>query len=143
MSSWYKKEQLKGPRRFFFSFSTRKELYEWTMALNFLRVKAIHDDFTLKFGTIHLPLKFEVKRKTVKIIKKKFAPDTDLISEERSFRESSKTGNKDTDVIKIRQGSIEYQVPKSLLMRKATSYSRFSTVGLNFNLNFVEVITYF
>lgn len=106
------------------------------MALNFLRVKAIHDDFTLKFGIMHLPLKFEVKRKTVKIYKKKFSPDLDLILEEQSFEINVKGKNESSDMVKIRKGSFEYQFAKSLLLRKNTAFSRFS----NINLNIEEVI---
>lgn len=101
------------------------------MTLNFLRVKAIHDDFTLKFGIVNLPLKFELKRKAVKIFKRKFTPDPNIIYEERAS-ESNSVRKKDSDVVKIRKGSLEYQFAKSLLLRRTTGFSRFSNVNLNF-----------
>jgi hypothetical protein len=128
ISSWFKKEEIKGPRKFIFSFSTRKELYEWTITLNFLRVKAIHDDFTLKFGVIHLPLKYEVKKKTVKIFKKKFTPDLNNLEEQANDNDSSSKIDRDTS--KIRKGSLVHQYANKVIKRN-TVYSRFST--LNFN----------
>lgn len=72
VSSWYKKEAMKGPRKFYFSCVQREEMYNWVITLNFLRVKAIYDEFTKNFGMINLPLLHEIKRKTKHRIKIKF-----------------------------------------------------------------------
>lgn len=72
ISSWYKKDVMKGPRKYFFSCSTKEEMYNWVITLNFLRVKAIYDQFTKNFGLINLPLPHEIKKKTKHRMKIKF-----------------------------------------------------------------------
>jgi hypothetical protein len=47
-------------------------LYTWVITLNFLRVKALYDEFTKNFGIIKLPLKHEIKGKTKHRTKIKF-----------------------------------------------------------------------
>lgn len=135
LSCWFKKDESKGPRKFFFSFSTREELYKWTMALNFLRVKAIHDDFTLKFGIMNLPLKHELKAKSKKFLKRKFKLDPILTQNQRGSIDnfsSPKSGEK----INIRVGSLEFQLAKNLINNRTSTFNRIS----NINFNFEEVI---
>lgn len=72
VSSWYKKDEVRGARNFYFSCLTRDDLYEWVITLNFLRVKAIYDEFSYNYGMINLPLLHEAKRKNNKRIKEKF-----------------------------------------------------------------------
>lgn len=67
VSSWLKKEVLRGPRVYYFSVASKADLYCWVIYLNFLRVKAIYDSFISQFGQIHLPLKHEKTRKRVKL----------------------------------------------------------------------------
>jgi hypothetical protein len=61
VNSYYKKDILKGERAFYFSKKEINFIYEILISLNFLRVKSIYDDFTRKFGVIHLPMNHEVK----------------------------------------------------------------------------------
>jgi hypothetical protein len=72
-SSWYKKEEVKGPRKFYFCADQQEEVYNFIITLNFLRVKAIYDEFTHNFGLINLPLLHEIKGKNAKKIKMKFS----------------------------------------------------------------------
>lgn len=72
VSSWYKKDIIRGPRKFYFSSVIKEEMYNWVITLNFLRVKAIYDEFTKNFGMINLPLLHEIRHKTKHRIKIKF-----------------------------------------------------------------------
>lgn len=74
VSSWYKKDVVKGSRKYYFSEKSKEEAYNWVITLNFLRVKAIYNEFTANFGLINLPLKHEVKKKK-RTIKLKFTPN--------------------------------------------------------------------
>jgi hypothetical protein len=67
---WYKKDHKKSSRKFYYSFKSLEDLYKWTITLNFLRVKSIHDDFCQKFGTLSLPMNHEVYLKKEKIKRK-------------------------------------------------------------------------
>jgi len=71
-SSWTKKEKVCGPREYYLSCNTRDELYNWVITLNFLRVKAMYDEFSCNFGLINLPLSHEVVKKNKRIVKTKF-----------------------------------------------------------------------
>jgi hypothetical protein len=71
-SSWTKKEKVCGPREYYLSCQTRDELYNWVITLNFLRVKAMYDEFSCNFGLINLPLSHEVVKKNKRIVKTKF-----------------------------------------------------------------------
>jgi len=73
VSSWYKKDEVRGSRNFYFSCATRDDLYEWVITLNFLRVKAIYDEFSYNYGMINLPLMHELKNKNNKRVKEKFS----------------------------------------------------------------------
>jgi len=66
VSSWFKKELVKGPRSYYFSVTTKSDLYCWVIYLNFLRVKAIYDNFVSQFGQIDLPLSHERPKKKFK-----------------------------------------------------------------------------
>jgi hypothetical protein len=59
VSSWYKKSELKEDRDFIIGFLTFEEMSKWEIALNFLRIKNMYDEFTSNFGMIQLPLSNE------------------------------------------------------------------------------------
>ncbi len=59
VSSWMKKDLVKGPRTYYFSVDSKAELYCWAIYLNFLKMKAIYDNFTTQFGQINLPFSYE------------------------------------------------------------------------------------
>ena len=59
VSSWYKKSEPKEDRDFIIGFSTAEEMSKWEIALNFLRMKNMYDEFTSNFGMIQLPLNNE------------------------------------------------------------------------------------
>ena len=56
VSSWKKKEQIKGKRSYIFSCQTLEDLYSWIISINFVRVNAYYNIFTSHFGKIGLPL---------------------------------------------------------------------------------------
>ena len=60
VSAWYKKSEPKEDRDFIIGFSTQEEMSKWEIALNFLRIKNMYDEFTSNFGMIQLPLNNEV-----------------------------------------------------------------------------------
>ena len=59
VSSWYKKSEPKEDRDFIIGFGTPEEMSKWEIALNFLRIKNMYDEFTSNFGMIQLPLNNE------------------------------------------------------------------------------------
>lgn len=71
VNSYFKKEIKKGERVFLFSTYDKSKLYEWVISLNFLRVKAIYDEFKTSFGVINLPMAHEAKSSNKKRIKLK------------------------------------------------------------------------
>jgi len=54
--SWQKKNKEMGVREFYFSATDYSILETWTTYLEFLRAKAIYDDFVSSFGKISFPL---------------------------------------------------------------------------------------
>ena len=56
VSSWYKKSELKVDRNFIIGFEQQEEMNKWEIALDFLRVKNLYDEFTANFGLIQLPI---------------------------------------------------------------------------------------
>ena len=63
VSSWKKKEQIKGKRSYIFSCATLEDLYSWIISINFLKANAYYNIFTSHFGKIGLPLyKFKTKK---------------------------------------------------------------------------------
>jgi hypothetical protein len=84
VSSWYKKDEVKGSRKYYFSERSKEEAYNWVITLNFLRVKAIYNEFTANFGMINLPLKHEVKKKK-RTLKKKFTSTHNNMKFTKSF----------------------------------------------------------
>ena len=54
--SWLKKRKEMGIRNFYFSALTTDELEEWKTYIEFVRAKAIYDDFVNTFGKISFPL---------------------------------------------------------------------------------------
>ena len=56
VSSWFKKDIEKDDRTFIIGFNTKEELSKWEIALHFLRIKNMYDEFTSNFGMIQLPL---------------------------------------------------------------------------------------
>jgi hypothetical protein len=74
VAQWFKKDILMGPRKFIFSCDERESVYSWIISLNFMRVKALHDEFSVNFGVVSLPL-FAVEKEEKRFeknIKKKF-----------------------------------------------------------------------
>jgi hypothetical protein len=56
VSSWFKKDIEKDDRTFIIGFNSKEELSRWEIALHFLRIKNMYDEFTSNFGMIQLPL---------------------------------------------------------------------------------------
>ena len=84
VSSWKKKEQIKGKRSYIFSCQTLEDLYSWIISINFLRVNAYYNIFTGHFGKIGLPL-YKFNRKKPKkfffnLDDKQFLYNTDIKS---------------------------------------------------------------
>ena len=75
VSSWFKKSELKEDRNFIIGFETQEEMYKWEIALNFLRIKNMYDEFTSNFGMIQLPLNNDL----IKIENKKFKRKFNLV----------------------------------------------------------------
>lgn len=77
------------------------------MTLNFLRVKAIHDQFCLKFGSLSLPLTHEFKHNKNKRYKKTFTYDPDLmnknleLNKKDSIEISNKASNRNLSVSRL------------------------------------------
>jgi adenylate cyclase 10 len=72
VSSWFKKSELKEDRNFIIGFETQEEMYKWEIALNFLRIKNMYDEFTSNFGMIQLPLNNDLIKSDNKKFKRKF-----------------------------------------------------------------------
>ena len=72
VSSWFKKSELKEDRNFIIGFETQEEMYKWEIALNFLRIKNMYDEFTSNFGMIQLPLNNDLLKVENKKFKRKF-----------------------------------------------------------------------
>lgn len=72
----------KGERTFYFCTNDKSKLYEWVITLNFLRVKAIYDEFKTSFGVINLPMNHEVKTS----YKKKMKLKLNLAEDEKKRR---------------------------------------------------------
>ena len=72
VSSWFKKSELKEDRNFIIGFESQEEMLKWEIALNFLRIKNMYDEFTSNFGMIQLPLNNEVSMIENKRYKRKF-----------------------------------------------------------------------
>ena len=89
VNSFYKKDMKKGERTFFFSTHDKSKLYEWVITLNFLRVKAIYDEFKTQFGVINLPMDHEVKTSNKKKIKLKLSLADDEKKKKMLFSYSS------------------------------------------------------
>lgn len=78
VAQWYKKDVLQGPRTYIFSCDTREDLHTWVIALNFLKMKAVYDEFSANFTVVNLPL-FSIEKEEerfYKNIKKKFVRNT-------------------------------------------------------------------
>ena len=71
VSSWFKKSELKEDRNFIIGFESQEEMLKWEIALNFLRIKNMYDEFTSNFGMIQLPLNNEVSIAENKRFKRK------------------------------------------------------------------------
>lgn len=74
VAQWYKKGVIHGPRNYIFCCSDKETLYTWVIALNFLRMKCLYDDFSKNFGIVPLPLFANEKnsKEENKYTKKKF-----------------------------------------------------------------------
>jgi hypothetical protein len=102
---WYKKEQKKSSRKFYYSFKSLEDLYKWTITLNFLRVKAIYDDFCQKYGTLSLPMNHEFCYKKERIKRKLYIKSSDIYNKNslsifklssKNIRKNSNTKRKST-----------------------------------------------
>lgn len=74
VAEWYKKDILQGARSFFFSCDTREEMHIWVIALNFLKMKSVYDEFSANFSVVSLPL-FSIEKEEERLyrnIKKRF-----------------------------------------------------------------------
>ena len=71
VSSWFKKSELKEDRNFIIGFESQEEMLKWEIALNFLRIKNMYDEFTSNFGMIQLPLNNEMSMIENKRFKRK------------------------------------------------------------------------
>jgi hypothetical protein len=89
VNSFYKKDMKKGERTFYFSTNDKSKLYEWVITLNFLRVKAIYDEFKTSFGVINLPMNYEVKTSNKKKMKLKLSLGEDEKKKKMQFSYSS------------------------------------------------------
>ena len=103
VSSWFKKSELKEDRNFIIGFETQEEMYKWEIALNFLRIKNMYDEFTSNFGMIQLPLSNEFNLIESKKYKRK------LNIRPRDY----KLGNLNTQMIKSISGE-EIESKKNL-----------------------------
>ena len=56
VGSWQKKDKDMGLREFYFSAVSNDELEQWTTYMEFIRAKAIYDQFVNTFGKISFPL---------------------------------------------------------------------------------------
>lgn len=54
--SWQKKNKEMGIREFYFAAKSSSELDQWITYIEFIRAKAIYDDFVYSFGKISFPL---------------------------------------------------------------------------------------
>jgi len=89
VNSYYKKDSKKSERSFLFCTKDKSKLYEWVITLNFLRVKAIYDEFKTSFGVINLPMNHEVKISTKKRMKMKLNLNEDDKKKKLQFSYSS------------------------------------------------------
>ena len=114
VSSWFKKSELKEDRNFIIGFESQEEMLKWEIALNFLRIKNMYDEFTSNFGMIQLPLNNEISmienkrykrklnltdHKTIKIVKK----SSSITSNENSIAQEQDENETMTILKKIRK----------------------------------------
>jgi len=117
IASWIKKNEIKGPRSYYFSVSKKSELYSWVIYLNFLRVKNIYDSFTVQFGPINLPLDYEVIASTKKRkMKNKFKQNPQIIS-----TSSNSNKNQYQQFVKLRQSETDREQKLESLKSKEIS----------------------
>ena len=110
VSAYYKKDQLKGERDYIFSINDKDELNAWVIVLNFLRAKAIYDEFRFNFGNIYFPFIHEKKVNNWRKIKRNF---------------HLKLNNKNNEI---------YMVPTFYGFSKKKSEKKSSIFGLNTTL---------
>ncbi|CAD8204339.1 unnamed protein product [Paramecium octaurelia] len=54
--NWFKRQKLMPRRDFYFSASSEELMEEWTIYIEFMRVKATYDEFVNNFGKIQFPI---------------------------------------------------------------------------------------
>ncbi|CAD8109893.1 unnamed protein product [Paramecium primaurelia] len=54
--NWFKKQKLMQRRDFYFSANSDESMEEWTIYIEFMRVKATYDEFVNNFGKIQFPI---------------------------------------------------------------------------------------
>lgn len=74
VSQWFKKDQVKNARGFYFAAESKEELMAWMTSLNFLCLNSYYEEFTKGFGMIHFPL--NSRQPLERKYKKKFQPYT-------------------------------------------------------------------
>lgn len=129
VSSWYKRDKQNGSREYYFSCPTRDELYTWVITLNFLRVKAMYDEFSCNFGLINLPLTHEIKRKNNRKIKTKFNGNLRKIGRNGATSNTfySAIARKSFATNKSLQSKSIIEKESSILMRRLSSVNPNST----------------
>ena len=87
VSSFFKKDQLKGGRDYIFSFKSKSELNSWIITLNLLRAKSIYDEFRNTFGVINFPFNHEkIGKEDKRKIKKAFVmPNNNYYKRKKSL----------------------------------------------------------
>ena len=60
--SWQKKNKEMGIREFYFAAKSFTELEQWITYIEFIRAKAIYDDFVYSFGKISFPLNNNIEK---------------------------------------------------------------------------------
>ncbi|CAD8124494.1 unnamed protein product [Paramecium sonneborni] len=54
--NWFKRQKLMPRRDFYFSATSEEQMEEWTIYIEFMRVKATYDEFVNNFGKIQFPI---------------------------------------------------------------------------------------
>ena len=129
MAQWYKKDILQGPRNYIFSCDSREELFTWLITLNFLKMKALYDEFSVNFGVVTLPL-FLIEKEEIKNIrnlKKKF--------NKNSYEDSRRQSETDISLLynsMVRKSVMNKQNKTSFDLNKNNSYLIRRISNLNF-----------
>ena len=135
VSSWFKKSELKEDRNFIIGFESQEEMLKWEIALNFLRIKNMYDEFTSNFGMIQLPLNNEVSVIENKRYKRK------LNLTEHKVGNYNKIGNGKKNSITSNENSIsqEQDENETMTLYKKNAEEIFKE-GFGFFLGLIQII---